>query len=295
MSKYPIEIPYSFTTDLDIEESKLPLVKIAVLTDNLEEETIDFAPNASVKIYTPTWYIYGVSTLLYVGDIIKYTGLNWGISSSNLWRTKYTYQPFTNYRTLWDSNTPPLEHALDSNYLYWIQQNNKYRLSCPILASNSLPYRILPYSTIRVKRNTGITLAEAEGINLSYEIPSQYTFPNLTLTQPYRFPSVQMTTSKIWLKIGRNKYRLKVYGKFYKWTNKAIRVDEGNYIEGIYNYIPTYKFNGSYYLSYYKLNSYSETIKNIVLYEPEYNPSNVRLLINYINNAGNNEIREYKI
>ena len=101
---------------------------------------------------------------------------------------------------------------------------------------------------------------------------------------------------KIWIKTGVNKYRLIVYGRFCKWTDKQV-ITGGDYLEGTYNYSP-YLIESAIeglWSRYYKLDSYTEEIKNVVLHGATSNPSNVRLLINYVNNSGQNEVRKYKI
>jgi len=365
MSKYPVEIPYTFSVDLDILESQIPFVKISVLTDNLPEETIDFTPNQAIKSYTPTWYLYGDGDLLYAGDII--TNPEATINTTNRWRGKYLRGVSENKGFYW---------ASDIHQIVWKLDNGKYRISCPRIIRSNLPYATLPYSTITIKRNislsedvtegttatifanvltdssadfsqvvdgqhidiisgtdvipgiyeitahttTSLTLegnprnneigdvtysishsfTVAQAINSSYDVPYYFTFRNLTLRQRRRFPNVQMTTSKVWLKLGVDKYRLTVYGRFYKWTNKHIKDGEGTYIEGTYNYIPAF-FESALppplkrYISYYKLDTFTETTRNINVYEPEYHPSNVRLLVNYVNNSGQNEVRKYSL
>lgn len=402
MSQYPVEIPYSFSVDLSIRESQIPFVRTSVLTDNLPEEPIDFTPNQDTPVYqfSPTWYIYGDDTLLYIGNTIKYLVLGvWPyLSIGNAWRGKYIWLSHGDTRVhyKWISE----QGSGYQNAIYWrsgvdydIKPDTdwKWRINAPFRINIDYPpgsYLDLPYSTITIKRNTGLSTdgveetiasgskatvslavltdnsadfssviddyhcvriisgtnttpgmykilahtsetltldsnpgdsdaedvvysisesyAIAQGVNLNYDIPEDYTFPNMTkqMNRRRRYPNVQMTTSKVWLKVGINKYRLIVYGRFYKWTNKQAREEQGtrNYIEGVYNYVP-YNFTSDYgwgkyrYWSIYKLDSYTETSKTIdlVLYEPEPNPSNVRLLVNYLNNSGQNEIRQYTI
>lgn len=293
MSKYPVEIPFKFSQEIDIKEEQLPFVKISVLTDNIPDETIEFFPSQATPVYTPTWYVYGDDTLLYAGDTIRTI---YGIGHHLGYTAKYLFDIGDRYRVYWDSTNR------SSNYnMYWhlSQSDGKYR---PALPFN--PYRstqtIMPYTNITIKRNTGISDEEANGINPSFDIPAGYTYPNLRLSEIMRFPNAQNTTSKIWLKTGINKYRLIVYGRFCKWTDKKIIEGEGNYIKGVYNYVPYYQIDTSdpldwRYTSWYKLASYTEISKNIKLYEASLNPSNIRLLVNYVNNSGQNEVRKYDI
>ncbi len=136
----------------------------------------------------------------------------------------------------------------------------------------------------------------AQGINPSFDVPIGNSYPNLLKTNTKRKPTALNNTSKIWLKTGVNKYRLIVYGKYSKFTDKQVTAG-GDYLEGTYTYIPYYEYNSEdeEWLGYYKLDSSTESTKNIPLSEATYNPSNVRLLINYMNNSGQNEVRKYKI
>ncbi|KKL66288.1 hypothetical protein LCGC14_2146480 [marine sediment metagenome] len=135
----------------------------------------------------------------------------------------------------------------------------------------------------------------AQDVNPTYDVPYYFSYPNLKLRPIMRFPSVQMTTSKVWLKLGTAKYRLTVYGRFCKWTNKQVKVG-GTYIEGTYNYVPFYEeVTPGEWQGWYKLDTFTETTRNINVYEPEYHPSNVRLLVNYVNNSGQNEVRKYSL
>ncbi len=143
--------------------------------------------------------------------------------------------------------------------------------------------------------NISDSYSVAQAINPSFDVPIGNSYPNLKLTNIKRRPIPLNNTAKIWLKTGVNKYRLIVYGRFSKFTDKQIITGEGNYLEGTYTYIPYYEENGGQWLGYYKLDSSTESTKNIPLYEATYNPSNVRLLINYVNNSGQNEVRQYKI
>ena len=379
MSKYPVEIPYTFSVDLDILESQIPFVKISVLTNNLPEEIIDFTPNQMTKQYTATWYVYGDDALLYVGDRRVAEA---ALSAANIWRGKYV----SGARVVgWTDEN--YIFGIPSNVLGWISIDDKWKILtplrysfAPVEDSSNPPYPDLPYSTITIKRNISLSDAVTEGttatifanvltdssanfsqvvdgqhvdiisgtdiipgiyeitahtttsltlegnpknneigditysishswnvvqeMNPDYDVPYYFDFPNLTLRQRRRFPSVQMTTSKVWLKLGAAKYRLTVYGRFYKWTNKRIKDGEGTYIEGTYNYIPAYYTANPNpgdppaarnHYSFYKLSSYTETTKTINVYEPEYHPSNVRLLVNYVNNSGQNEVRKYSL
>ena len=136
----------------------------------------------------------------------------------------------------------------------------------------------------------------AQGINPAFDVPIGNSYPNLLKTNTKRRPIPFNNTSKIWLKTGNNKYRLIVYGRFCKYTDKQVTTG-GDYLEGTYTYIPYYEYDSEAeeWLGYYKLNSSTESTKNIPLYEATYNPSNVRLLINYVNNSGQNEVRKYDI
>ncbi len=145
--------------------------------------------------------------------------------------------------------------------------------------------------------NISDSYSTAQGINPSFDVPIGNSYPNLKLTNIKRRPIPLNNTAKIWLKTGTNKYRLIVYGRFSKFTDKQIVSGEGNYLEGTYTYTPYYEYDpgDEDWLAYYKLDSSTESTKNIPLYEATYNPSNVRLLINYMNNSGQNEVRQYEI
>ena len=369
MGKYPVEIPYTFSVDLDIQESQIPFVKISVLTDNLPEETIDFNPTQSTPSYTPTWYIYGDDTLLYFGSILT---SSFGVAASLRYTAKYLSPTIalSKYKVYWDSNSITESNPNKIWNLYWFQQDGKYRPSLPSYLPTS-PQIFFPYSNITIKRNIGLSAEVIEGtsatilgnvltdlsadfsqvvdgqganiisgtgissgiyeitahtsttltlggnpknndigdiaysislswnvaqdVNPTYDVPYYFSYPNLKLRPIMRFPSVQMTTSKVWLKLGTAKYRLTVYGRFCKWTNKQVKVG-GTYIEGTYNYVPFYEeVTPGEWQGWYKLDSYTEITRNIVLYEPEYHPSNVRLLVNYVNNSGQNEVRKYSL
>ena len=103
--------------------------------------------------------------------------------------------------------------------------------------------------------------------------------------------------SKIWLQIGVSKYRLRIYGKFYKLTNKKLKSTQ-TYPIATYIYTPhTFQSDppdGDWTASY-EFSSKVESTGTLKLYEPEAHPCNVRLLVNYVNNSGQNEVREYSV
>jgi len=288
-TKYPVEVSYKFSEEISIREEQLPFVKISILTDNIPDETIEFFPNVTTDYNHSIWYIYGDSTLLYAGVTIKAKGLSVGIGEDERFTAKYIgTENFSKYPVYWDSNK--------TYTISWeLQNDDKYRLWMPS-EGGELPLIDLPYANITVKRNTGITAEEANDINPSFNVPVGHTYPNLQKTNQIRRPSTQNTTSKIWLKTGVNKYRLIVYGRFCKWTDKQV-ITGGDYLESTYNYSP-YLIESDIeglWNKYYKLDSYTEEIKNTVLHGATSNPSNIRLLINYVNNSGQNEVRKYEI
>ncbi len=366
MPKYPVQVPFKFSEEIDIKEDQLPFVKISILTDNIPDETIEFFPNQAPDSYNETWYIYGDDELIYAGDTV--TGLN-GILSSRSYTAKYILAVGNRSHVYWAE----AEYLVSTNYpLRWVEQDDKYRPSLPNYSAKPSQI-ILPYNVITIKRNTGLegviiasgttatiegneltdtgkftdvvdgmyisilsgtevqggkyqiishdndkvylernpgdnsigdviyTISDSfsvvQGINPSFDVPIGNSYPNLLKTNIKRRPSAQNNLSKIWLKTGINKYRLIVYGRFSKFTDKQIVTGEGNYLEGTYTYIPYYEYDpgDEDWLAYYKLDSSTESTKNIPLYEATYNPSNVRLLINYMNNSGQNEVRQYEI
>ena len=297
MSKYPVEIPFKFSQEIDIKEDQIPFAKVSILTDNLPDETIDFFPSQTTPTYTPTWYCFGDDTLLYAGDTIVQR-LAWGLTEANRFSAKWIRPtPFFNrYHVYWDENSITAVPSREIYPMQWfLWEDGKYRPILPGSPGSSSPKLIMPYANITIKRNSGITAEEANGINTSFDVPTGYTYPNLLKKPTMRFPSVQNTTSKIWLKTGINKYRLIVYGRFCKWTDKRI-ISGGDYINGTYNYIPFYnETSPGLWQSYYKLDSYTEVARNQVLYGASLNPSNIRLLVNYVNTSGQNEVRKYEI
>jgi hypothetical protein len=310
MTQYPVQVNFSFEVDLDIAEIQLSSVKTSVITEGIPEEPITFDVSQAISSYQSAVYLYGDGDLLYAGRIFEsqtkydvsprppgsqtsFVTLE-ALSNSDRWRTKYF-------------NTIP--GAGSSNYLTWtnsddyligwsnIERNDvpdgTWRLRAPTEVSGSLPYAIMPYTSITMKINTGITDAEADGINTGYDKPSNITFPHLELTQPTITGGAGANLNKIWIKLGKEKYRLKVYGYFFKWTNKKPLETTTEYTEATYVYnTKTWNYNGLY-RSGYSLVSSTSTTKTLTLYEPEYNPSNVKLLVSYVNNRGHNEVRNY--
>ncbi len=403
MSQYPVEIPYSFSVDLDIREAQIPFVKTAILTDNLPEEPIDFAPTTKSFNYRDTFYVYGDNTLLYFGDAIIRDPTT-PIQRSDgwireKWRAKYLVPE--NY---YGYNFVNWHGTNIKNRLGWVEAIGEYYLRVPITdgyATSELALAALPYSTLTVKRNTGLadepiasgssatifgsvltdagfsevvdgqrvaitsgtgitpglykiishtsttlTLngtpgnntagdvvysisdshSIAQGVNPDYDVPDYYTFPNLTkceynfedngysgeassvshytysLNNPARsllfpIPTENINMSKVWLQIGVSKYRLRIYGKFYKWTNKKLKSTQ-TYPIATYIYTPyssqSNPPDGDWTASY-EFSSKVESIGTLKLYEPTAHPCNVRLLVNYVNNSGQNEVREYSV
>jgi len=335
MAQYPVKVNYSFDVDLDIAETQLSSVKTSILTNNIIEEEIDFNIYPEVNHYQDTFYVYGDGALLAIGGQIDgwHTSYGWwrGYGSStfsegNEWRFKYVTRAVSEY--IYD-----LAYWLPigSSPNYRIRWTNK--ISCPKSSKvyhNDPPnyeiklgedYIIMPYSTITIKRNTGLTISEAEALNPNWSIPPNTTFPHMKLRIPNmltadahgldgnpvnRQGSKWINESKLWIKLGKEKYRLKVKGYFFKWTDKQTRLDTDYYTDtytvGTYNFIPYYKppylsgYNNEYtsYDSYYIPAGHTETTGNkIIVQEAIYNPIDIKLLVNYVNNRGHNEVRNY--
>ncbi len=417
MMQYPVEIPYSFSFDMSIKESQLPFVRTSILTNSPVEEPIDMAPSTKSPNYRDTFYAYGDNTLLYFGDpILRTLGgdhTTRGGWIKEYWRGKYLApQKYDNYHHVnWKKASFPYDVA-DINYrLGWVKVGAEYWLCVPQELGQHLTsagaIAALPYSTLTVKRNTGLqgevivsgttatvesnelidagkftevvdgmyitivggtdilagqykiishnddkvylennpgnnsigdviynisdTLSVAQAVNPDYEVPSYYTFPNLTkceyhftdnkysgqgsLVPMYNYkasnpinatrdievpkPLENINMSKMWLKLGTNRYRLRIYGKFYKWTNGQVKTVQ-TYPVSTYTYTPyawqvnpeagNFLWNASYEFS-----SKVESTDTVNLYQPSHNPSEVSLLVNYVNNSGQNEVRQYKL
>jgi hypothetical protein len=315
MAQYPVQVNFSFEVDLDIAESQLPSVKTSIITDNIPEEPISFNMSQQVSNYYHTVYIYGDGTLLYAGRILE-SITNYNVTpgsqistasiqniNNNLWRAKYPHLFGSNYYPRW-TNT--------GYYIAWsnigrngvgggYDHDGTYYLRAPTSAVTSLPYPTMPYTNITMKINTGITDAEADAINSEQERPSNTTFPHLELVQPTRTGGASANLNKLWIKLGKEKYRLKVYGYFFKFTNKKPTETTVEYTEATYVYnTKTWTYTASVpnpttlYRSGYSLTSSTSTTKSLTLYEPEYNPSNVKLQVTYVNNRGHNEVRHYE-
>ena len=282
--KFPALVEFSYDITLDIKEEHIPFVRFALLTDTIEQEDIDFYPLPNYYNYYDRWYIYGDGVLLYVGATTE-TGL---LPSINFWRAKYLdpsgssrYMYWDSDRTwkiLWDIHNS----SIDSNH-----PNGLLAIKTPQCNSLESPAP-LPYTTIRIKRNYGEIFETVEAMNPSEEAPSNRSFPHLEAFQATAIPSIPNINS-VGIKIDTRKYNLKIWGRFYKLTEKVIKSTE-TYKEWNNTYIQTVYGNGD---KYYKLGTSDVKDKTVDLYYAQETPSNVRLLLSFLNDKNAYEVRKY--
>ena len=330
-NKSPVRVQYNFTIDLDIKEEQIPFVKTSLLINDSLEEPYEFKliNNVDGQSDNDIWYLYGDEDLIYVGSrIIAPTGhanLNNGYyyagsaRESASWRCKYyTYSELYNrIYPEWTTLAHFLEYSIKwvtRNEWKDIEDNSIYRLLLPyhtsyyqkVPAGHSAPSPLysLPYNTITVKRNTGESVLNVQNMNPVYNSPIDYTYPNMQHLEgengSLNYQSLR--TNKLWIKIGENKYKLKIWGEVFKFTD-TITIENIEYPVWNCTYIPKYYWEFSHgdedwwwyrYWSRYELQSSSIDTVTKPRYGGQATQSDLTLSVNYINDKGSHEVRKYK-
>ena len=303
--KLPAQHNFYFTQDLEITESLIPYVKVSLMINPIDNEEIFHYVDEEKKYrYKDCWYVYGDNDLLYVGGLKRYDWrwdeeegqsyyTDYARITSEFWRAKYIigdYIYWTNSTDFW---------------LNWtdIGDDGNFKIVLPFKMQGS-EYYTLPYSKITVKRNTGETLANVDGINSDYDIPS-YTYidsdGNEVTNYRYSFPNLELDTSfpvtscasirKYWTKLNDNKYKLKVCGSILKTAKGIKEVEEYEQSTLVYN--ATYYRYGDNYVSNYAYDNGASSIdtKEVDLYKGHPTQSKLKLLISFINKKNYREHR----
>jgi len=329
---YPAVCYYYFSTDLDITEDLIPFVNVSILTKAIENQDISFYfPNRDLTDrerelfkkrwqafssdeaeilttaerdellatselitakYNNFWYIYGEGDLIYAGEG-GYVGYDPYIRK---WQGKYfnpVIYPGSYGEACWDS---------DYEYrLYWSGSYFNRYLQFPAIGYYSDsptpdPDVHLPYSTVDIKLNTGMTRSQAQAINPDYayqlyDDEQDLDFPHMLRSLDYVWHE-DCNIKKVWIQLNeeKTKYRLTVYGELFKYIfthqeNIIYDIKQFHYVETVESEWDS--MHGKYHhVHYYNLTSSSITTGTITRYVPnedDLDKVDIKLLVSYLN------------
>lgn len=303
-----ITVQYEFKVDLNITKDQIPFVKTDLLIDIPESESIECFPIESRRQWYDVYILYGN---LEYGDnniiaICPAFKKDYYWYSNKLWRFKYSRLKNESYYVPQWTGT---SNTYFGNDIYWknldtyeitstLSDGTEKILNMPYAYGNFIDYPELPYKQIIIRRNKAVSLNYVENINPVYDVPSNYSFPDMELHYGESMAAL-LNQNKYWIKISENKYRLVVVGEFKKKTQKAsitynYNTYEDFYVPHHYKYYVGDPVNDWEYLSCYKLLGKTHHTSTKKIYSSQQTSSKVKLVVGYINKNNKYELKEIR-